>query len=117
MRAIVFPVLLTALPAAAAAETWRCAGTDPGWRLRFDATQAEFSFPATTQMDVMQQNQAEGRDWPRALTLVGDRDTAIVIVEPLACGSDGEQHPYRVLVLTQRGQTPILLAGCCEAPR
>ncbi len=117
MRVLPLLTLLIALVAPpAGAETWRCAGDNPGWTLSFDEAQAEFAFPAPTAMDVVQQTAAENRDWPRALTLIGPRDTAIVLVEPRACTANGMNHPNRVLVLTQRGQTPILLSGCCGAP-
>jgi len=47
-----------------------------------------------------------GQDWPRALTFIGRGDSAIVIVE------DGPDHAVRVL--TQRGETPIMLIGTCD---
>lgn len=62
-------------------------------------------------MDLMHQTTAEGRDWPRAFTLIGERDTAIVLIEREDCNG----LPYRAHLFTQRGQTPILLTGCCEA--
>lgn len=96
-------------PALAAAEGYLCEGAAPGWRLAFDDAAARFEFPAPTEMQVMNDVPAEGADWPRAFTLIGERDTAIVVLEREACGGE----PYRVHVLTQRGQTPILLTGCC----
>ncbi|MEM1233247.1 MAG: hypothetical protein AAGH70_03900 [Pseudomonadota bacterium] len=61
-------------------------------------------------MDVPHTARAGGADWPRALTLIGDRDTGILILHDRAC--EGGSHEAQML--TQRGQTPILLTGCCR---
>ena len=110
-----YPALILVLAAltgtAVQAQSYDCAGDAPDWKLQFDQVQARFLFPSVTEMDVMQTNSAEGRDWPQAFTLIGDRDTAIVLLEQEACRAD---HPFRGHVLTQRGQTPILLTGCCR---
>ncbi len=117
MRALPATVCLAlALPVSSAAETWRCAGSDPDWTLGVDEGQAEFAFPAVTGMEVMHERRAEARDWPLALTLIGGRDTAIVLIEPAACLASGSKRPFRATVLTQRAQTPLVLVGCCEAP-
>ena len=86
-----------------------CSGE--GWTLTLGTETASFTFPAPTEMDVPLVTKAKGADWPRAYSLIGERDTAIVVVERERCGAD----PYRAHVLTQRGQTPILLTGCCQA--
>lgn len=109
-------ILLTALTAAPVwAQSFACActGIGPAWSLSVDDAQARLVFPAPTDMDVMLVTPAQGQDWPRAYTLVGDRDTAIVLIEREACSS----QDYRAHVFTQRGQTPILLSGCCEQAR
>ncbi|MDJ0825502.1 MAG: hypothetical protein QNJ16_08375 [Rhodobacter sp.] len=103
-------LVLLSLPAAAAAESYTCSGSAPAWRLRFDDVQARLEFPAPTEMEVKTAVPAEGADWPRAFTLIGARDTAIVLLEREACGADAR---FRAHVLTQRAQTPILLTGCC----
>lgn len=95
---------------ASVAQTFTCTGTEPSWTLTLDPAQARLVFPAPTDMDVMLETPVQGADWPRAYTLVGDRDTAIVLIEREACG----EALYRSHVFTQRGQTPILLGGCCE---
>ncbi|MCP3972301.1 MAG: hypothetical protein GY717_18655 [Rhodobacteraceae bacterium] len=107
---------ITASPASAA--QFLCRG-DPGWILDFDESLARFTFLGVTEMEVMLETRAEGADWPRAFTLVGERDTAIVLVENEICPSGGEAQdlPYRTRVFTQRGQRPILLTGCCEMRR
>ena len=99
-----------------ATDSWQCIGDAPDWRLDFDTAQARFVFPAPTEMEVVQHSAAEGRDWPRAFTLIGARDTAIVVLEDQTCTTSGGPQPLQIHVLTQRGQTPILLTGCC-APR
>lgn len=105
-------IIAALLPAQALAQTYHCAGSDPDWQLEIesDHDKARFHFPAVTEMDVMLTTQAEGLDWPRAFTLVGDRDTAIALLELESC----QDQPYRAHVMTQRGQTPILLGGCCQ---
>ncbi len=105
-----FALLLALLPVPALAERFTCVGANPRWTLEFDETSARFGFPADTEMDVMNDIPAEGLAWPRAITLIGDRDTAIVLLEQETCGDT----PLRAHVLTQRGQTPILLTGCCQ---
>ena len=91
-----------------AAVTMTCEGD--GWTLDLMETQARLSFPSPTDMDIPHSVSAEGADWPKALTLLGDRDTASVLLHDRAC--DGGSH--EVQVLTQRAQTPILLQGCCQ---
>ena len=109
MRWSLLPILFCAAPALA--DSYSCSGT-PGWTLDFDTVQARFAFPATAEMEVRLVTPAEGADWPRAFTLIGARDTAIALLERERCG----EAPYRVHVMTQRGQTPILLTGCCQGP-
>ncbi|SMX31299.1 hypothetical protein [Octadecabacter ascidiaceicola] len=86
-----------------------CSGNEPEWSLSMDNTQADFDYRGTSDMTVMLDTPAEGADWPRAFTLIGRGDSAILIVEPAAC----ETGPYSARVLTQRGETPVLLTGCC----
>ena len=90
-----------------------CEGTNPEWHLDLNGETARFVFPAATDMDVMLETVAEGRDWPIAFTLIGARDTAILLVEQQHCGP--QSAPYRARIMTQRVQTPILLVGCCDA--
>ncbi len=109
----IFPALIVFGSAcAAAAQSFSCAGQTPDWQLNMDSAQARMVFPATTEMDVKLATPAEGQDWPRAYTLVGERDTAIVVIEQENCS---DTAPFRAHVLTQRGQTPIFLTGCCTS--
>jgi len=117
MRALPFLITIAlALPTVVFGETWRNSGEHPNWPLWFDEAQGEFTFPSPAAMDVVQRNAAENRHWTRALTLICVRDTAIVLVEPLAFWLEGKDDPTHALGLTQRGQTPILLTGCCGTP-
>jgi len=105
---------LTEAGAGVAEGSFACEGSKPGWTLEFDDVQATFVFPAPTYMDVKHVARAENRDWPRAFTLIGQRDTAIVLIERQVCETASETTGYRAQVLTQRGETPILLTGCCR---
>ncbi|MDF0599519.1 hypothetical protein P1J78_02135 [Psychromarinibacter sp. C21-152] len=111
MKRIVAACLALAAAPALAQETFVCNGDAPGWTLTLGADTAAFHLAYATEMQVRHETAAEGRAWPRAFTLIGDRDTAILLIERAPCGD----APYRARVFTQRGQTPILLAGCCEA--
>ncbi len=109
MRSLV--LILAALSAAPTeAQTYRCTGQSPRWQLEFDQASARFVFPAPTMMDVRLVTRAEGREWPRAYTLVGERDTAIAL---LAQDQSSDARFHVVHVLTQRARTPILLTGRC----
>lgn len=87
-----------------------CSGQNPEWVLKIEDETALLDHLITTRMNLMLSTVAEGQVTPLALTFVGDRDTAIVVIHDRTCGT----APYETQVLTQRGQTPILLTGCCE---
>lgn len=101
-------VLCLALPAYA--EQYECSGTDPQWTISLNESVAEFSFERTTEFTIPDTAIALGREWPRAMPLISDFDTAVVVLDQGICGDSN----LRAHVLTQRGQTPILLTGCCE---
>jgi len=110
----ILAVLAALVPPPAGAEAYACQGTAPDWRLDVAAGTARLVFPAPTEMRVRLTTPAQGRDWPRALTLIGARDTAILVLTRGTCRVAGQDRPLFAHVLTQRGQTPILLTGCCE---
>ena len=86
-----------------------CAGSTVDWSLTLDADTAQFKYlDRDSTLDIMQQSVAEGATWPIAMTAIGPRDSAIIILE------DAVQDTHPVRVLTQRGETPILLAGLCR---
>lgn len=88
-----------------------CEGHMPEWSLHITDDTAKFDFQRQSDMTIPQRTTAEGRDWPHALTLISTFDTAIVIIDRQEC----ETAAYTAQVLTQRGETPILLTGCCAA--
>ncbi|MEM6727741.1 MAG: hypothetical protein AAF618_04515 [Pseudomonadota bacterium] len=108
MKALSQAVILCVVSSTASAQSFACRGAT--WTLDIGGLQARFVFPSPTQMDIPSVVVAEGADWPRAYTLIGDRDTAIVLIHDRAC--EGGTHETQVF--TQRGQSPILLSGCCE---
>lgn len=61
-------------------------------------------------MTIMQDDTALGADHTREMTLVGPRDSAIVVTTTAMC----ENQTLQATVLTQRGESPIVLSGCCE---
>lgn len=91
-----------------------CLGSAPDWRLELDSEEARFEYLRSTEMTVPQSSRAEGRDWPRAYTLIAEFDTAILLADQTACSLNQAPYPITAHVLTQRGQTPILLTGCCR---
>ncbi|MCF2903928.1 hypothetical protein L0666_02925 [Octadecabacter sp. CECT 8868] len=111
MRSIACYLAFSALPLSAQELTYPliCSGSDPTWTLEVAGETATLDFQRSSEMDVMLVTPAEGRDWPVALTLIGRGDSAILIVDQGLC--NGYDHGARVL--TQRGETPLLLVGCC----
>ncbi len=104
-------VCLALLPQAALADLPQlsCADHDGSWQLELSQVDATFAYlDRNSDMQVMQQSIADGQDWPIAMTVVGPRDSGIVIVEA------PQDDTYPVRILTQRGETPILLAGFCQ---
>ena len=90
-----------------------CDGERPEWHLTLAGPVARFEYLRSNDFEIPQSSTAEGRDWPRAYTLIADFDTAIVLVDEKPCMLGGQDWPLPAHVLTQRGQEPILLTGCC----
>lgn len=68
-------------------------------------------FDRMSGMDIMQDDRAMNAPHTRAMTLVGTRDSGILFVTTSACNDFELQGTY----LTQRGESPIILSGCCTA--
>lgn len=87
-----------------------CEGTAPDWIMDItkDGTSFEYRQRIEADLNIAWETQAEGVDWPRALTLIGRGTSAIVILEAPSAGT----HPIRIL--TQQGETPLLLVGSCR---
>lgn len=103
-------VILALAPQAGLAQdlgNMRCDG--PNWVLELWPPNARFSYPSAVDMEFKHEAIAQGESWPRAYTLIGDRDTGILILE--AAGADQSR---RALFLTQRAGQPILLDGTCH---
>ena len=107
-------IVLLAVPHVAFAEipSLGCFGLGAEFTLDISPDAASFAYlDRTSEMQIVQHSIAEAADWPIAATAVGPRDSAIIIIEKAFEGT------YPVRVLTQRGETPILLAGLCrDAP-
>ena len=95
-----------------------CEGTDPNWEINIAGDNADFTYGRSFNFTIPQRNDAEHRDWPKAMTLVEEeqRYTAIVVIDQKACSNDFGDYPFSAYVLTQRASIPILLAGCCTIP-
>ncbi len=93
-----------------------CEGVGPDWSLTMTPDEGEFTFagPPLT-MPIPQESRAEGRPFPRAYTLLGGRDTAIVILNERRCDTPVVTGwPYEANILTQKGEQPVILFGCCQ---
>lgn len=101
----------TLASAQSVSSSFSCRGSDPDWSLSIDAEAATFDFLRTSAMTVALETQPQNADWPRAVTLIGRGDSAIVILENQTC----ETGNITARVLTQRGETPVFLTGCCDA--
>lgn len=108
MRSIFFAILCAATPAMA--EDFICAGQNPDWELTITGDTGIFEFERKNSFNIPDTAVALGQEWPQAKPLIGDFDTAIAILDQDSCPTG----PIAVDVLTQRGQSPILLTGCCE---
>ena len=93
-----------------------CSGDAFDWSISIDGANAEMNIGFLSRMELMSTTEASDAEWPQALTFVGRQDTAIVILDRDACETDTTAS-HSALVLTQRGQTPILLTGCCISPK
>lgn len=96
---------LCTFPYVVFAQDIACQGQDPDWSLSTNGDVADFSFERASELQVMQDDRALNADNTRAMTLVGPRDSAIVVLH---------EDQKLATVLTQRGQTPVILAGTCD---
>lgn len=103
------PIIALCAPAAAMDFDLTCEGIEPDWKLSTKDDTAQFRYLRDSDMTLMLTTFAQGRDWPIALTYVGRGDSAILMIEPDAC----DAGDLRATILTQRGDTPVLLLGCC----
>lgn len=108
MRSLLLPLMINMPFAALAAENMECFGEAPNWAFVLEDGSATLDYLRISELSLTFTTIAEGADWPQAHTFIGRGDTAIVILE--AAGED-KTNPVRIL--TQRGETPLLLIGTC----
>lgn len=97
-------IAVSATPQSMIAQDIYCNGASPDWTLSITDTAATFTFDRKTEMQVMQDDVSKNDANVRAMTLVGPRDSAIVIYDLTR---------WHATILTQRGQSPIILSGSC----
>ncbi len=91
-----------------------CEGDTPDWTMMLAGDAAQFSLSEAKEFTIPQRSVAKDRDWPKALTLIAERETAIVILNETQCSSDYiTNFPIEAFVLTQQAETPVILRGCC----
>ncbi len=114
MRRLGYILLGFALSASTAyAGPLQCFGVTPVWKLNLTDETAEFTFRGETKsFDIPLFTVAKGLEAPIAYSLIGEFDTAIVIVNEFQCAGDQSKSVY---VLTQANTAAILLSGCCFA--
>lgn len=91
-----------------------CAGFSPDWTLLIDNDTATLTRAKETTFDIPHFTRAQGRDWPLALSLIADFDTAIAVIDKTTCSQNNDGHLYSVDILTQQSGNAILLTGCCD---
>jgi uncharacterized membrane protein len=96
-----------------------CGGVEPSWSLEIGEETALYTAPDSADIayEIKLITEAEGRQWPQALTLLAPQDTAIAIMRPRACSDtmSDQDYEWTIDVLTQRRSQAILLTGCCRA--
>ena len=96
-----------------------CGGDGPDWDLSINADGVEFNYLRESTLEIGLETRPANAQWPVALTMVGRGDTAIAIIDQGQCKWDEmaeTDNAFSIEVLTQRGETPVLLVGCCVRP-
>ena len=101
MRTAILAMLLP-LPAQAV----QCVGSDPFWT--FDTATGSFVYDGQSTLTLRQDDLSLNDASIRAMTFTGPRDSLIAILTEGACGQTAS-----LTILTQSGETPIILSGCC----
>ncbi|MEM7270604.1 MAG: hypothetical protein AAF401_15300 [Pseudomonadota bacterium] len=95
-----------------------CGGNEPFWSLELDIEEATYTAPDSPQIDYTMPHvaKAEGRNWPRVLTLLATQDTALAILRPMQCDDtmSDREYDWTIDLLTQRRGEAIALTGCCR---
>jgi hypothetical protein len=91
-----------------------CEGNSPDWTLTLAGPDAQFAYVDANDMQVVSSATPENADWPNVSVLLANRQTAIVAITPRLCSSSFvTDFPFDALVMTQKGETPVVLTGCC----
>lgn len=115
-RFSVSALLLSCIANEVSAESFSCTGNTSGWELQINGDAASFSISPEEEFVIPQISTTDDGAWPRAYTLIGGRDTAILVLHERMCSNDRVTNgPYEATVLTQQGETPVILSGCCIA--
>lgn len=97
-----------------------CGGVEPFWSLELTSEAALYTDPDTGEIDytIPDERIAEGRHWPRVMTLLAARDTAIAVLRPAACSDTMSDRSldWSIDLLTQRRGEAVVYTGCCRAP-
>ncbi len=118
-------LMLAASPAAGAGAAEElhadCGGSAPYWRLTLEGGRGGRALldrgatrGAPVRFEIPLVTPAEGRNWPRAYTLVGAQDTGILILDRDPCRTAGGTLAWSADLLTQEGSRAIVLTGCCR---
>lgn len=93
-----------------------CEGREGNWTLTIAGPAAQLTLGDVFELQVAQETRPENSPWPIVQTLVGNRQTAISLVTERLCSSRFvTSYPFEITLLTQRGETPLVLTGCCTA--
>ena len=85
-----------------------CRSDAPAWTLTLFSNGALYSrLGQTRDFSIAHETAADPGPWPHALTLLSDRDTAIVLLRP-----DGDA--FSVDLLTQDRSLPVLFTATCH---
>ena len=96
-----------------------CGGVEPSWGISIAEGRGAYTtpeIPDPVTYDIPLITKAEGRPWPRIVTLIGRGDTALLVLNQRQCSDTMSDidFPYEALLLTQRGTEAIALTGCCR---
>ena len=90
-----------------------CEGFAPDWRLEGPDDALTLTWLGETTFSLRHSAHAEDGSPVTAMTLLADRDTALLITRAQSCRVRSANWPIAATLLTQRQQTPVVLTGCC----
>lgn len=97
----------------ALADVMQCSGTRPNWQAELNGDTATFTLrDRTGDFAIKLTTPAKNDPDTTAYTLIGDTDTAILIVSAGRCNTSD----HIAQILTQDRSEAILLTGCCTLP-